>query len=42
MIWRGTDDSGIALPAGAYLLQLRATDEDGRQTRMNIPLVLTR
>jgi len=42
LTWRGTDDSGIALPAGAYLLQLRATDEDGRQTRVNIPVVLTR
>gem|GEM_PF-1058139 len=42
LTWRGTDDSGIALPAGAYVLQLRATDEDGRQTRVNIPLVLTR
>jgi len=42
LTWRGTDDSGIALPAGAYLLQLRAIDEDRRQTRVNIPLVLTR
>lgn len=42
LTWRGADDSGIALPAGAYLLQLQATDDEGRQTRVNIPLVLTR
>lgn len=42
LTWRGTDDGGIALPAGAYLLQLQATDDEGRQTRVNIPLVLTR
>lgn len=42
LTWRGTDENGIALPAGAYLLQLQATDDEGRQTRVNIPLVLTR
>lgn len=42
LTWRGTDEDGIALPAGAYLLQLQATDDEGRQTRVNIPLVLTR
>ncbi|MEJ5250911.1 MAG: hypothetical protein HPY54_07555 [Chthonomonadetes bacterium] len=42
LTWRGVDDSGIALPAGVYLLRLQATDEEGRQTRVNIPLVLTR
>lgn len=42
LTWRGTDENGVALPAGAYLLQLQATDDEGRQSRVNIPLVLTR
>ncbi len=27
LTWRGTDENGIALPAGAYLLRLQATDD---------------
>ncbi len=42
LTWRATDDQGVSLPAGAYLLQLQAVDADGRQTRVNVPLVLTR
>jgi len=42
LTWRATDDDGIAVPAGAYLLRLQAVDTEGRQTRANIPLVLTR
>jgi hypothetical protein len=42
LTWRGTDENGVALPAGAYLLRLQAADDEGRQTRVHIPLVLTR
>lgn len=42
LTWRGTDEAGVHLPSGAYLLTLTASDEEGRVTRATIPVVLTR
>ncbi|MDW8105263.1 MAG: FlgD immunoglobulin-like domain containing protein [Armatimonadota bacterium] len=40
--WDGRDAGGVAVPAGAYLLRLRAYTEDGTSTQAVLPLVVTR
>jgi len=40
--WDGRDQSGIALPPGAYTVEIRAVSEDGQVARATAPLVLTR
>jgi hypothetical protein len=40
--WDGRDAQGIALPAGAYMLEVRATGTDGQVARVTVPVVLTR
>lgn len=40
--WDGRDPNGIAVPAGAYVLRLRAHTEDGTSTQAILPLVVTR
>ncbi len=42
LVWRGVDGQGRALPAGVYLVRVRAQDEEGRRTQAVTPLVLTR
>lgn len=40
--WDGRDSSGIAVPAGAYLLRIRAHTDDGTSTQAILPMVVTR
>lgn len=40
--WDGRDRNGIALPAGAYSVEIRATSADGQMVRSIVPVVLTR
>jgi hypothetical protein len=40
--WDGRDSSGIALPAGAYMVEIRASSSDGQVVRTALPIVLTR
>ena len=40
--WDGRDAQGIALPAGAYMLEVKATGTDGQVARVTVPVVLTR
>jgi hypothetical protein len=40
--WDGRDAQGIALPAGAYMLEVKATGTDGQVARVSVPVVLTR
>ncbi|GIV16045.1 MAG: hypothetical protein KatS3mg022_1480 [Armatimonadota bacterium] len=42
LVWRGVDGQGRALPAGVYLVRVRAQDEEGRHTQAVTPLVLAR
>ena len=41
-IWDGRDQSGVALPPGAYTVEIRAVSEDGQVARATAPLILTR
>ncbi|MCS6949322.1 MAG: Ig-like domain-containing protein [bacterium] len=40
--WDGRDSNGIALPAGAYMVEIRASSSDGQTVRTALPIVLTR
>lgn len=40
--WDGRDRQGIALPAGVYTIEVRATSTDGQTARSMVPVVLTR
>ncbi len=40
--WNGRNDSGIAVPPGAYQLQIVATGEDGEVARAVRPLIVAR
>ncbi|GIV17402.1 MAG: hypothetical protein KatS3mg022_2837 [Armatimonadota bacterium] len=40
--WDGRDSNGIALPAGAYVAEIRASSSDGQVVRTMLPIVLTR
>jgi hypothetical protein len=40
--WDGRDANGVALPAGAYLIEIKATGTDGQVARTAVPIVLTR
>ncbi|MCX7992605.1 MAG: carboxypeptidase regulatory-like domain-containing protein [Fimbriimonadales bacterium] len=40
--WDGRDQSGVALPPGAYTIEIRAVSEDGQVARATAPLILTR
>ncbi|MDW8290617.1 MAG: DUF2271 domain-containing protein [Armatimonadota bacterium] len=40
--WDGRDASGVALPAGSYLLEVKATSADGQMVRTVVPVTLTR
>lgn len=40
--WDGRDSSGTSVPAGAYLLRIRARTEDGTSTQAILPMVVTR
>lgn len=40
--WDGRDTSGVALPAGAYLLEVTAVTEELEQARAVVPFVLKR
>ncbi|GIV09198.1 MAG: hypothetical protein KatS3mg019_1289 [Fimbriimonadales bacterium] len=42
LIWDGRDDTGRALPPGAYTVQLLAQSEDGQLARSVVPILLTR
>lgn len=42
VLWDGRDSGGIAVPAGAYLLRIRAQSEDGTGTQAILPMVVTR
>ncbi|MCS7300647.1 MAG: carboxypeptidase regulatory-like domain-containing protein [Fimbriimonadales bacterium] len=41
-VWDGRDQSGVALPPGAYTIEIRAVSEDGQVARATAPLILTR
>ncbi|MCS7208399.1 MAG: carboxypeptidase regulatory-like domain-containing protein [Fimbriimonadales bacterium] len=41
-IWDGRDQNGIALPPGAYTVEIQAVSEDGQVARATAPLMLTR
>lgn len=40
--WDGRDTGGVAVPAGAYLLRIRAHTEDGTLSQAILPMVVTR
>ncbi len=40
--WDGRDQSGVALPPGTYIVEIRAVSEDGQVARATAPVVLTR
>ncbi|NSW79792.1 MAG: hypothetical protein HPY54_12240 [Chthonomonadetes bacterium] len=40
--WDGRDMGGVAVPAGAYLLRVRALAEDGTSAQAILPMVVTR
>lgn len=40
--WDGRDAGGVAVPAGAYLLRIRAQSEDGSSSQAILPMVVTR
>jgi hypothetical protein len=42
LVWDGRDGSGVAVPAGAYLLRVRAQTEDGTSAQAILPMVVTR
>ena len=42
LLWDGTGDNGLAVPAGRYLVEVTSGSEDGGQARAVAPLVLTR
>lgn len=42
MTWDGRDANGIALPAGSYLVEIKAVSVDGQVVRHIAPITLTR
>lgn len=42
LLWDGRDSAGIAVPAGAYLLRVRAQTEEGTSAQAILPVVVTR
>ena len=40
--WDGRDANGIALPAGSYIVEVKATGVDGQVVRSAVPVTLTR
>jgi hypothetical protein len=42
IVWDGRDANGIALPAGSYTLEVKATGVDGQVVRSVVPVTLTR
>ncbi|HSV74511.1 MAG TPA: FlgD immunoglobulin-like domain containing protein [Chthonomonadales bacterium] len=42
LLWDGRDDRAISVPAGMYLIELRARTPEGEQARTVAPLVVTR
>ena len=42
LLWDGRDDRAIAVPAGMYIVELRARTPEGEQARTVAPLVVTR
>lgn len=42
LTWNGRDGTGIAVPAGTYLVEVTATAEDGQTARAVQPVVITR
>lgn len=40
--WDGRDGDGIALPAGGYLVEIKAVSVDGQVVRSVVPITLTR
>lgn len=40
--WDGRDASGIALPAGSYMVEVKAVGADGQVVRNTVPITLTR
>lgn len=42
VVWDGRDSNGVALPAGAYMVEIIAVSADGQKARASVPVVLTR
>jgi nitrogen fixation protein FixH len=42
MTWDGRDQNGVAVPAGAYMVEIRASNSDGQAVRATVPVVVTR
>jgi hypothetical protein len=42
MVWSGKDAAGRSVPAGAYLVQVRAATADGGSVRVVQPFMLVR
>ncbi len=42
MTWDGRDHNGVAVPAGAYMVEIRANNSDGQTVRATVPVVVTR
>jgi hypothetical protein len=40
-IWNGKDSTGRAMPAGAYMVEIRAIASDGSATRQTRPLIIS-
>lgn len=41
VVWNGRDNAGRAVPAGTYVVQLRAVTQDGEVTRVVQPLLIS-
>jgi methionine-rich copper-binding protein CopC len=40
--WDGRDANGVALPAGSYMVEIKAVSADGQVARSMVPILLTR
>jgi methionine-rich copper-binding protein CopC len=40
--WDGRDANGVALPAGSYMVEVKAVSADGQVVRSTVPVTLTR
>ncbi|MDW8319846.1 MAG: S8 family serine peptidase [Armatimonadota bacterium] len=40
--WDGRDANGVALPAGSYMVEIKAVGADGQVVRSTVPITLTR
>jgi hypothetical protein len=42
VVWDCRDEKGIAVPAGAYVVEIYAVSPDGQAARHTVPLIVVR